>query len=75
MTEAAPQSPSSFGAGDDRVTVKLSPHSVTETVDRFTALIADKGLQLFTVTKRYSLSDELAAKLAGISALTDAMTV
>jgi uncharacterized protein (DUF302 family) len=140
MTDAASQSPSSFGAGDDRVIIKLSPHSVAETVDRFTALIADKGLKLFTVidhsgeahnaglalpdtkvvifgspragtpvmasrplaaldlplkvlvwddhgqtkvsytatselTKRYSLSDELAANLAGIDALTDAMTV
>ena len=140
MTEPASQSPSSFGTGDGHIITKLSPHSVTETLDRFTALIAENGLKLFTVidhsgeahraglalpdtkvvvfgsphagtpvmasrplaaldlplkvlvwddhgqtkvsytatrelSQRYDLGDELAANLAGISALTDAMTV
>jgi uncharacterized protein (DUF302 family) len=45
----------------DDVTVKLSPHSVADTVSTLTRLIADRGMTLFAV-----IDQQAAAREAGL---------
>jgi uncharacterized protein (DUF302 family) len=60
------------------VVTKRSHQSVHDTAAKLTAMITAKGMRLFAVIDqaaeaRHHLTADLAANLAGISALTDAL--
>ena len=73
-------------AGPAGVITKVSPWSVSATVSRLVTLVESKGMKVFAVidhsgeasytapsalASRYQLTDAMAARLAGIDALTD----